>query len=488
VRNLTERRNDAIAEILDRLAAWGVLPHHSMHRASFDLVVLGSGSAGTGAALSARRAGAQRVAVIERDRIGGDCPNYACVPTKALLFSASRFRIARESERFGVHATAEFDWSAAMRRKDAIVREIVAHDERLYEEAGIELVSGDAQFADELVLEIGGRRLRAERVVIATGSEPIVPDVPGLREAALTSDEMVAIDEPPRRLLALGGGVVGVEFAQLFRDIGAQVTLVDRGAHLLDSEDTVVADALLDHLKRSGVDARMRSELVAVTRADGEFEVRLSDGSVHRADRVLAAAGRRPRVAGLHLERTDVRTHKKGIVVDEHLRTSHERIWAAGDVVGHFQYTHVAAYEGHLAGHNAFAAQPVAVELEGIPRITFADPPLAGVGIGADEARARGMDPIAARASLDGMGRALVEGWSGGLVALVADRRTGRLVGASMWGPEADAVIHEIATLVRGSATVRQLQRTIHAYPSYNEILSEVAADLGGQLSSRAAA
>jgi pyruvate/2-oxoglutarate dehydrogenase complex dihydrolipoamide dehydrogenase (E3) component len=460
-----------------------------MARSAFDLVVLGSGSAGTGAALSARRAGAKRVAVVERDKIGGDCPNYACVPTKALLFSASRFRIARGSARFGVRASVEFDWSTAMRRKNEIVAQIAEHDERLYADAGIDLVRGDAHFIDELRLEADGRTLRAERVIIATGSEPIVPSVPGLRLAARTSDEIVQMDEAPGHPLVLGGGVVGVEFAQLFRDIDSEVMLIDRGDHLVDSEDAEVTSGLRAYLARSGVDIRMATELVEVTGRDGDFEVRLSDGSHRRVDCcVLAATGRRPRVGALRLERTGVRTRREGIVVDEFLRTTHERIWAAGDVAGHFQYTHVAAYEGSLAGHNAFAAQPVAVDLDGIPRITFTDPPLAGVGIGEAEARRRGLEPIVARASLEGMGRALIEGWSDGLFALVADRRSGRLLGASMWGPNSDAVIHEIAVLVRNRGTVRELQRTIHAYPSYNEILSEVAAELGGKLASRAAA
>ena len=460
-----------------------------MPRSSFDLIVLGSGSAGTAAALSARRAGAKHVVVVERDRIGGDCPNHACVPTKALLFSASRFRIARESARFGVRASAEFNWSAAMRRKNEIVRQIVDHDERLYADAGIDLVRGDAHFVDELRLEADVRTLRAERVIIATGSEPIVPDVPGLQLAARTSDQIVEMDTAPRRPLVLGGGVVGVEFAQLFRDIDSDVTLIDRGDHLVDIEDPEVTDALRAYLERSGADIRMTTELVEVTGRNGHFDVRFGDGGHKLVDCcVLAATGRRPRIAGLRLERTGVNTNREGIVVDAFLRTTHERIWAAGDVAGHPQYTHVAAYEGSLAGHNAFAAQPVAVDLYGIPRITFADPPLAGVGIGEAEARRRGRDPIVARASLEGMGRALVEGWGDGLIALVADRRTGRLLGASMWGPQSDAVIHEIAVLVRNRGTVRELQRTIHAYPSYNEVLGEVAAELGGKVSSRAAA
>ncbi len=411
------------------------------------------------------------------------------MPTKALLFSASRFRIARESAPFGVRATAEFDWSAAMRRKNEIVDSIVRHDERLYEEAGIELVRGDAHFVDELRPEAGGRALRAERIVIATGSEPIVPDVPGLRAAARTSDEVVQMDDAPRHPLVLGGGVVGVEFAQLFSDLGTEVTLIDRGDHLVDREDAEVADALRAHLERSGVDVRMGAELREVVSRDGAFDVRLSDGTLKRIDCcVIAATGRRPRVGTLQLERTGVHARRDGVTVDQFLRTTHERIWAAGDVAGHFQYTHVAAYEGSLAGHNAIAAQPVAVDLDGVPRVTFSDPPLAGVGIGESEARRRGLDPVVARASLDGMGRALIEGWSGGLVALVADRRTGRLLGASMWGPQSDAVIHEIAVLVRNRATARQLQRTMHAYPSYSEILSEVAATLGPMLSSRVAA
>jgi len=411
------------------------------------------------------------------------------VPTKALLFSASRFRIARESGRFGVRATAGFDWSTALRRKNEIVEQIVAHDERLYQEAGIELVRGEARFVSELRIEAAGRTLTAERVVIATGSEPIMPDVPGLAAAARTSADVVQMENAPRRPLVVGGGVVGVEFAQLFRDIGLEVTLVDRGERLVDNEDSEVAEALRAHLERSGVEVRTRAELVDVIAHDGGYDVRLSDGSRRRVDCcVLAATGRRPRVGGLGLARSGVRTRREGIVVDSYLRTTHERIWAAGDVAGHFQYTHVAAYEGSLAGHNAFATEAVAVDHDGIPRITFSDPPVAGVGIGEAEARRRGLEPIVARASLDGMGRALIEGSSGGLIAIVADRGTGRLLGASMFGPQSDGVIHEIATLARNRATVRELQRTIHAYPSYNEVLSDVAAELGGKLSSRVAA
>jgi mercuric reductase len=410
------------------------------------------------------------------------------VPTKALLHSAHLYRIARESERFGVVAEARLDWAAAMRRKERIVREIVEHDERLYRDAGIDLVKGDARFSGELAIEVSGRAIRAERIVIATGSEPAVPDLPGLREHAITSDQAVELERPPRRALILGGGPVGIEFAQLFRSVGADVTLVDRGEHLADVEDPAIADALLEHLIAAGVRARMKTALESVTAGDGELAVHLGDASVHRADLLLAATGRRPRIRTLGLDRTGVRVEKKGIVVDRHLRTSHERIWAAGDVIGRPLYTHVAAYAGHLAGRNALGREPTAVDLDGIPRIVFSDPPLAGVGLGEAEARRRGVDAVSARSSLAGMGRALIEGWDGGAVSLVADRGTGRLLGASMWGPEADAVIHEVATLVRAGATVHQLARTIHAYPSYSEILGEAAAELSARLSHRAAA
>jgi len=452
-----------------------------MHRRTgvrtFDLLVIGGGSAGTAAALVAKRGGAKRVAVAEPQTLGGDCPARACVPTKALLASAARYRAARGSERFGVTGEVYFDWRVAMARKDAVVRDLLEYDEKLYRDAEISVLRGAARFADELAIEIAGERVRAERVVIATGSQPIVPDIPGLRDAAITSERAVTLPDAPRRAFILGGGVVGVEFAQLFHSAGGAVILADRGERLVDIEDPQVSEELLRDLRAQGIDARMGVSLKEVRPRDGGHTVVLDDGSSHDVDLVLAATGRRPAIASLDLAKAGVRTDR-GVEAGADLRTSHDRIWAAGDVRGGLLYTHVAAYEGHVAGRNALAERPDRVDLDGIPRITFSDPPVAGVGLGESQARERGFTPVVARGPLTGMGRARVEGWEGGILALVADGPSKRILGASFYGPHADSVVHEVAALIRAGARVGDLGRTIHAYPSWNEVLSGAAAEI----------
>lgn len=416
--------------------------------------------------------------VVERSQIGGDCPNRACVPTKALLASAARLRAARASEAFGVRANATFDWTTAIHRKERIVSEIVSHDEEVYRRAGVELVRGDARFVDELTVEVAGERIRGERAVVASGSRPRVPDIPGMRDSAITSEDAVELEKLPARVFILGGGVVGTEFAQLFTSAGTNVVLADRGTRLVDTEDPEVSEALAADLRARGVDLRLGTSVSEVRREDGLVCVVMEDGTEIATETVLAATGRDAAIAGLDLDRTGVRVTKRGVDADGTLRTSHERIWAAGDVLGGLLYTHVASYEGHLAGHNALAGEPRRVDRTGIPRITFADPPLAGVGPNEEDARKAGDDPVVARVELTGMGRALVDGFEGGMLAIVADRKTRHLLGASMWGPHADSVIQEIATLVRANGTTETLGEAIHAYPSYNEAISMAVAQL----------
>jgi len=324
---------------------------------------------------------------------------------------------------------------------------------------------------------VAGERIRAERIVIVTGSEPIMPGIRVCAKRRSRASAPSRYSKRPDRAFILGGGVVGVEFAQLFRSAGAEVVLADRGEHLLDIEDPTVSEALLGDLREQGIDARMGVSLKEVRGHDGRFTALLENGSALDVDLVLAATGRRPAIASLELASGGVRADT-GVDTRMDLRTTHERVWAAGDVRGGLQYTHVAAYEGHLAGRNAFAERPEDVDLNGVPRITFTDPPVVGVGLTESQARERGFEPVVARGPLSGMGRSLVEGWEGGMLALVADRRTKRLLGASLFGPHADSVVHELAALIRAGSDVGTLARTIHGYPSWNEVLSGAAAEL----------
>ncbi len=446
----------------------------------FDALVIGGGSAGTTAAKRLRADG-RTVAVVERDQLGGDCPHRACVPTKALLRSAQVYALLKRADAFGLRAGAVgFDWAGVLARKDDIIRRTgAAEADEQFGRLGIALFRGEASFEDEYHVRVGDRVLRGERILIATGSRPAWPDLPGLCEVEpITSVEAVGLAKLPASLIILGGGPVGCEFAQLFSTFGVQVLVLHRDESLLSREEPELSQVVREALEENGVTVLTQTDVEQLRREGDQKKVRaLVRGQVREfgAEEILVATGREARTAELGLPAIGVPIEQGRVRVNDRLQTSRPHIYAAGDVCGPLRYTHVAHYQGRVAAANMFADAPVPADYRVVPRVIFTEPPVASVGLTEGQARQQGRDVRCATFAIRELGKALVESEERGLVKLVADARSGEVLGGHIAAPAAGEVIHEVVAAMAARATVRDLAEAIHAFPNFAEGLRAVA-------------
>ena len=455
----------------------------------YDLAVLGGGTAGLVAAIGAASQGARTV-LVERDRPGGDCLWTGCVPSKALLSVAERAHVARTSAPFGVTASeVEVDFGAAMAHVKDAIDHLSAHDspERLARE-GVELLRGSGRFTGPRTLQVDDRDLTFRHAVLATGAAPVVPDLPGLRASApRTSDTIWELTELPGRLVVLGGGAIGCELGQAFARLGSHVTLVEMADRLLPREEPLASQTVAASLRRDGIDVEVGTAAVRVEERDGDRVLIIDDGHGERPvpyDELLVAVGRRPTVDGLGLDAAGVELTDAGAVaVDDRLRTSNPRIWAAGDVTMQLPFTHVAAAHGATIVQNALFGLRRRVDHERLPWVTFTDPEVAHVGLTAAQARERfGDDARVRTASHEDVDRAVATGQRSGSATLIGDGK-GRIVGATVVGPRAGETIGEVVAWMAGGAKVDRITQTTHAYPTWNDDIAEASLEeLRGRL------
>jgi pyruvate/2-oxoglutarate dehydrogenase complex dihydrolipoamide dehydrogenase (E3) component len=435
----------------------------------YDLVVIGGGTGGLVSALIAAGAGA-RVVLVERDRTGGDCLWTGCVPSKSLIAAADLAHRMRHADALGLPPhEPEIDFVRVMERVRAARRAIEPQDspDRLRRD-GVEVISADAAFESPGLIRAGERELRYRAAIIATGSEPALPQLLGLAEAAsLTSENLWDLRELPGRLLVLGGGPIGCELSQAFARLGSRVTLVETAGRLLLKEEPRASALVAHHLRASGVEVRIDANAVRVE--DGR-ELVLDGGETLPFDRVLVATGRRPRSRGLGLERVGVSTTSGGAVaVDNGLRTTGRNIYAVGDITGAPPFTHVAAYHARVATVNALFRAWTKVDYAAVPWVTFTDPEVARVGLTEEEARQRfGDSTRVAEFDYSELDRAITAARPYGFAKLIGDRK-GRLVGATVAAPEGGEAIAELAALVASRGKVERVSRTVHAYPTLAE-------------------
>lgn len=443
----------------------------------YDLAVIGGGTAGETAARVARRRLA-RVVLIEREHLGGDCLWSGCVPTKAMLASARVAQQARDGERFGIEIDGvRPDFAAVMARKDRIVARIEQTElPATFEREGISVLLGPARFLDRRHLQVGDRTLEAERVIIATGSRPSVPPIPGLKEAGfITNVEAVRLDALPASLAILGGGPIGCEFAQMFRRLGARVTVLEMEDRLLPREDREISALLARSLAAEGVELRLGRRVTRVEAVQDAKQLHLAagDGSEEQvvAQEILVATGRLPNT-DLNLEAAGVGFDNHGIKTDKALRTSTRGIWAAGDVVGPYLFTHVAAYHGDIAGTNVAGGRKH-VSYRALPWATFTDPEVARAGLTEAEAREKyGGRVTVVRWPLASIDRALCEGAPEGLIKLVLTPGIwrgiggGELVGAHVIGNQAGEWLHQLLLVMRARLPAGLAIWPVHIYPT----------------------
>ena len=449
-------------------------------------MVIGAGGAGSTAAETAASHGA-RVALIERDKLGGTCLNYGCDPTKTLLHTAQLLHQARHGAILGARIpTVEFDWSAVQAHVQAVITRIrggsAEQGVASLKRKGVELIWGEASFVSAHEIAVNAQRLRASRVVIAAGTESMVPDIEGLREAGfITNIEAVSLPVLPRRLAVIGAGPIGLEFAQLFHRFGVQVTVVQRAGVPLEKEDRELAEELCRLLTNEGIRIEVGSEMrCGETDAQGK-RIYIGHGQGKEetllVDEILVALGRRPAVAPMRLEAAGVAVRDGRIVTDATLRTNVPHIWAAGDVTSVYQFTHVASEQGGLAGRNAFAEKPETFDDRVIPWVTYTDPELARVGKTEEQLRADGIAYRVGRMPFEKLDRALATNQTEGCVKLLADAE-GKLLGAHILGAGAGELIAPAVLALRSGITADALAQTILPYPTMAEALRWAADQL----------
>ncbi|MBB6171945.1 mercuric reductase [Nocardiopsis mwathae] len=455
----------------------------------YDLAIVGSGSAGFAAAIAARRQG-RSVVMIERGTIGGTCVNTGCVPSKALLAAAHAHHTARSAGRFpGLRGgPPRLDFAELVRGKDALVGAMrTAKYLDSAAEHGWEILTGTARFSEGPALTVGPagdggqgsgpRRIEAEHYLIATGSVPWTPPIGGLAATGyLTSTTALELDELPASLLVVGANSIGLELGQLFARLGTAVTLVETMERVAPFEEPEVSAALEQALTGEGLTVHTGARVSSVRRQSGQVTADIADASGYhrplRADRILIATGRRPATAGLGLGGVGVRTGSRGeVTVDTRLRTDHPRVWAAGDVTGHPQFVYVAAAHGRLAVDNAFGAAHRSVDHRTLPRVVFTAPALAAVGLTAAQAREEGLDAESRVLPLEHVPRAQVDRDTRGLVKLVAERGSGRLLGAHMAGEGAGDVIATAVHALHHRMTVGDMAELWSPYLTMAEAL-----------------
>lgn len=455
----------------------------------YHMVVIGAGTAGLVSAKGAAGLGA-KVALIERHLMGGDCLNVGCVPSKGVIRAARAWQDARmAAERFAGPAVAPGsvgDFGAAMAR----MRRLRAHISDVdsaegARKAGVDVFLGDGRFVSPDTIEVGGKRLRFRRAVIATGGRAAVPSIPGLAEAGFRTNETIFnLTELPKRLVVIGGGPIGCELSQAFARLGSRVTHLVQEAHVLSREDADAAEIVQRALIEDGVQLEFGMKVVEVRRA-GAGRIVIIEGNTEKggerreieADEILLATGRAPNVEGLGLEAAGVRYGKRGVEVDDHLRTSNSNIYACGDVASRFQFTHIADAQARIVIQNALFFGRAKASALTIPWCTYTTPEVAHVGMYEKDAREKGIETEPLTIHLEDVDRALLDGADEGFLRLHVEKgsKEGRILGATLVAEHAGDMIGELCLAITHGIGLAKIASVIHPYPTQGEVVKKAA-------------
>ncbi|MBI4603474.1 MAG: mercuric reductase [Planctomycetes bacterium] len=447
----------------------------------YNLVVIGAGTAGLVAAAGAAGLGA-KVALVERHLLGGDCLNYGCVPSKALIRCARAYAETRDAGAFGVVVPGgvRVDFAAVLDRMRGLRARISRNDSaQRFRGLGVDVFFGDARFAGRDEVEVGGKRLRFSRAVVATGARAAAPPIPGLAAAGyLTNETVFSLRALPPRLAVIGGGPIGCELAQSFARFGSEVCLIEKDLQILTREDRDAARVIESALERDGVRLLCGSDILEVKNGSAKRLVLSREGKPLEipVDEILVGVGRAPNVEGLDLEAAGVACDRRsGVKVDDFLRTTNRRIYAAGDVCSPYRFTHMADALARIAIQNALFFRSARASALTIPWCTYTDPEIAHVGLYAKDAEARGIPVETLTVPLAEVDRAVLDGEDFGFLKVHLKRGTDRVLGATLVARHAGEMISEITTLMVSGRGLRRLSRTIHPYPTQAEVLKKAA-------------
>jgi dihydrolipoamide dehydrogenase len=456
------------------------------------ILVLGGGPGGYSAAFEAARLGAD-VVLVERERLGGTCLNWGCIPTKTLLRSAHIVADTANAAKFGLNATvATVDVDGLRARKEGVVNELVSQVESGAKRLKVRVVAGEGRLTGPRTITValtggGAETLEGDAVILATGSVVFkLPNIDHDMDGVWTSDDAVSVREIPKDLLIIGGGVIGLEFACAYAAFGSKVTVVELMDQVLPGNDKRVVKATQAALEEMGVEFLLGDAVETVERVGDRMRSTLRSGVVVESGIVMSAVGRVPNGSGFGFEEVGIAFDRRAVKVDEHLRTNVAGVYAIGDLIGGMMLAHVADEEGIVAARNAVAEHSGDGRLETlrydcIPACVYTFPNVAVVGSTRDGAKEAGIDAVQAVAKFAANGKALGEGEPDGFVQIVAEKDTGRIIGCQIVGPHAVETIHEIALAIRHDLTAREIAEMVHAHPTVSEVIKMACADAAGK-------
>ncbi|MBU2985040.1 FAD-dependent oxidoreductase [Saccharophagus degradans] len=441
-----------------------------------NLIVIGAGSGGLVAAYIAAAVKA-KVILVEKDLMGGDCLNTGCVPSKALIKAAKVAHQTRNAQHLGINAQPEIDFAKVMQHVKGAVKQIEPHDSvERYTSLGVDCVQGEAEIISPYEVRVNGKVLAAKNIIVATGAAPSVPPIEGLDTINyLTTDTVWNLTQLPNRLVIAGGGPIGCEMAQAFARLGSQVTVVQRGDQLLPKEDADVAEFALNTLRNEGVEVLLNAELTAVAAGEGKSVLTISQNETTQhleCDQLLLALGRTPRLQGFGLENIGVAISEQGkLLVDRFLRTSIPTVYACGDVIGPYQFTHAASHQAWYASVNALFGgfKSFSVDYSALPWVTFTDPEIARVGASEMDLKKRGVHYEVTRYSLAELDRAIAEGEAHGFVKVLTEEGKDRILGAVIVGSHGGEMITEFVSAIKHGKGLNAILGTVHSYPTWSE-------------------
>lgn len=445
----------------------------------YDIVIIGGGSGGLVVASAAAQLNA-KVALVEKDRLGGDCLWFGCVPSKSLLHASRVAHEVKNSSRFGIYTTPpDIQFAEATDHVQKVISTIQPNDSpERFESLGVEVIFGEGQFKDEKTFSVNGRDLKARAFVVSTGSRPKVPPIEGIEEAGfLTNEQVFSLKERPESLAVIGAGPIGCELGQAFHRLGSQVTMVSSRDHILPKEDPEAALVVEQQLEADGINLLRGARATKVEVIDGKKHLWVGDEKVV-VDEILVSSGRVPNVHSLNLEAAGVKYNEQGIEVNQKLQTSNKRIYGCGDVIGGYQFTHVAGYEAGVVVQNALFFPSAKADYRVVPWATFTEPELARVGLIETQARERYGDDIEIlKQEFADVDRAQAEGAIEGFAKIITTGK-GQILGAHIVGPSAGEIIHEVIMAMKNKLPVSALTGMIHIYPTLAEVNSKAALQL----------